>query len=139
MSKKEDRTLKIIISTLMILAGGFASFAVKIEVVSWLLVGISFLIFGTALFVVFYRGRTLGLGKIAQESDLDSNIPYKICQSGKVTGRTVFYLEPSLEYETEIVMEPRGGFKKFEILDDQYLVPKKLKAKVVNGSLWTPV
>ncbi|MFA5997133.1 MAG: hypothetical protein WC791_01435 [Candidatus Paceibacterota bacterium] len=139
MSKNENRTQKIIIGIFSAIFAGCLFVAFKDPEFSGLFIFFATVFFVVILFLVSYRGRCLGLGTIAEEKDLDKDVSYRIGDIVKTRGRRLLFLDGSPNYETEVVMEPRNGFEKFEILDDQYLAPKKLKAKVVNGSLWTPV
>lgn len=136
MSEKEAYHLKVIISVLMILIGICLSFAMEIKVSSWWMATVTFFLVSAAFTLIGLHGYWGGCGRFATEINLDSDIAYSIREVVNLKdGTTLFILGANIYYKTQVVEEPYGGFKKFDVVDGKYLVPKKLNAKLVDGQL----
>lgn len=140
MSLKKEHHLKVIISILMALIGAGIAFSTEIKITSWPFAVVTFILIGVAFTLIDFHGRLASRGRFATEFDLDNVLIYGIKEVVNLkNGTTLFVLESNINYKTQVVEEPYGGFKKFDVIEGKYIVPKKFKAKLVEGRLLSPV
>lgn len=125
---------------LVVISGLCLYFAVGVKfLVPWLAISSTFIL-SVAFYLTFWYGFSSGKGTFAtEESGLDEGTIYQVTQVISLkNGDVLLLFFTNGEYKTEVAVIPRGCFKKFDLLEKRYLVPKKLKAKLVEGALFIP-
>lgn len=137
---KEVHQLKVIIGILMVFIGVSIALSMEIKIYSWPFSVIALILVGLAFSLIGFSGYLNGRGRFATEFNLDYGLIYEIKEVVNLKNGTVlFVLEPNISYKTQVLEEPHGGFKKFDVVGVKYLVPKRFSAKLVDGQLLIPV
>lgn len=148
MSKNELRQMRWFILAMIIILGFCMPFTINATVISGWMVLLDLMLLGIIFAMIGFSGFLSGCGRFATEFNLDEGLCYEICQVCEVTkqlsrdwpsyNKTILVLMQDERHKIEAVVLPSGGFKKFEVLGNKFIVPKSLGATVVKGRLFIP-